>query len=163
MYRVLLFLLFPIFLFSQTKKYKVIKVKDGDTVSLLIDNKEETVRLSHIDCPEKKQDFGTKAKQVASDLCFGKYVSFRGKISRDRYQRILAELVLPNGRILNREMVRKGYAWHYKAYSKDKIYTELEEKARSQKIGLWADKHAVAPWEWRKNKKTNTQKMVAAK
>lgn len=47
--------------------YKVIGVKDGDTFVLLIDGKEQTVRFAHIDCPEKKQPFGTKAKQFVSE------------------------------------------------------------------------------------------------
>ena len=64
----------PDLVFKNTEGYKVIGIKDGDTFVLLIDGKEQSVRLEHIDCPEKKQPFGSKAKQFASDLCFGKYV-----------------------------------------------------------------------------------------
>jgi endonuclease YncB( thermonuclease family) len=53
----------------ESNSYKVIGIKDGDTFVILIDGKEQVVRLEHIDCPEKKQPFGTKAKQFASDLC----------------------------------------------------------------------------------------------
>ncbi len=152
MYKFLLAFFFPIFLFSQnTITYKVTKIKDGDTICLLINNKEETVRLLHIDCPEKKQAFGTKAKQVTSDLCFGKYVKLKSNYKRDRYNRILGEIVLPNGRILNRELVRRGLAWQYKTYSKDPIYADLEMKAKKAKVGLWSDKKPIAPWEYRKN------------
>ena len=59
---------------NETDGYKVIGIKDGDTFVVLIDGKELVIRLEHIDCPEKKQPFGTKAKQFASDLCFGKNV-----------------------------------------------------------------------------------------
>jgi len=51
---------------------KVIGIKDGDTFEVLYDNQPERVRLAEIDCPEKAQAFGTKAKQYVSDLCFGK-------------------------------------------------------------------------------------------
>src|SRR5690554_2704009 len=70
--------------------HKVIGIKDGDTFVLLIDGKEQTVRLEHIDCPEKRQPFGTKAKQFASDLCFGEKVVLR-KSGTDRYRRIRSE------------------------------------------------------------------------
>src|SRR5690554_2826483 len=62
---------------EEEQTHKVIGIKDGDTFVLLIDGKEETVRLEHIDCPEKRQPFGTKAKQFASDLCFGDRKSTR--------------------------------------------------------------------------------------
>ena len=64
---------------SETSGYKVIGIKDGDTYVVLIDGKEQVIRLEHIDCPEKKQPFGTKAKQFASDLCFGQFVQVNHK------------------------------------------------------------------------------------
>jgi micrococcal nuclease len=54
---------------------KIVGVTDGDTVKLLTaDFTEIKVRLEGIDCPEKNQAFGQKAKQFTSDLCFGKQV-----------------------------------------------------------------------------------------
>lgn len=151
----LLFLLFPFFLFSQT--YKVIKIKDGDTVGILMNGKEETIRLAHIDCPEKKQPFGNNAKQFVSKLCFGKYVKIVGDFKRDRNKRIIAEIILPNGKNINKELVKNGLAWHFTRYSKDKTYAQLELIARKQKIGLWKDKNPIAPWNWRKYSKLRSQ------
>lgn len=146
----LLFLLFLIcpFVFSQT--YKVIGIKDGDTVSILMDGKEKTVRLAHIDCPEKKQPFGTKAKEAISELCFGKFVTLVGDGKTDRNGRSIAELILPNGVNVNKALVKMGLAWHFKKYSKDDSYTKLEIAARNKKAGLWKDKNPIAPWNWRK-------------
>ena len=48
-------------------------------------------------------------------------------------------------------MVRNGFAWNYKAYSKSVDFRQLEFGARIEKRGLWADKNAVPPWEWRKH------------
>ena len=114
---ILLVLFFSLFTFSQT--YKVIGIKDGDTVSILMGGKEKTVRLAHIDCPEKKQPFGTQAKTAVSDLCFGKYISLVGNGKTDRNGRLIAELILPNGVNVNKTLVKLGLAWHFKQYSKD--------------------------------------------
>lgn len=149
-FKSLLFLLFPLFLFSQKTFYKVVRIKDGDTVCLLMNGKEEVIRLAHVDTPEKKQAFGTKAKQATSNLCFGKLVSLKSNAKKDRYQRIVAELILENGRNVNRELVKKGMAWHYKAYSNDESYGKLEATARKNKTGLWRDKKPMAPWKYRK-------------
>ncbi|MBQ0151965.1 MAG: thermonuclease family protein [Chryseobacterium sp.] len=149
-FKFLLFLFLPLFVFSQKTFYKVVRIKDGDTVCLLMNGKEEVIRLGHIDTPEKKQAFGTRAKQATSDLCFGKMVSLKGNAKRDRYQRIVAELILPNGANVNRELVKKGMAWHYKAYSNDDSYAKLEATARKNKTGLWKDKKPMEPWKYRK-------------
>ena len=51
---------------------KVVGVKDGDTYVTLIDKTQITIRLEHVDCPEKKQAYGQVAKQFGSNFCFGK-------------------------------------------------------------------------------------------
>ncbi len=131
--------------------YKVIGIKDGDTFVLLMAGKEQVVRLAHIDCPEKKQPFGNNAKQFASGLCFGKYVTLIHNNKYDRDKRLIAEVILPDGRNVNREMVRNGFAWHFKKYSDSKEYARLEIEARTNKSGLWNDPDPVAPWSWRKH------------
>jgi endonuclease YncB( thermonuclease family) len=135
--------------------YKVIGVKDGDTFVILLDGKEQTVRFAHIDCPEKKQPFGNKAKQFVSDMCFGSYVKLiiNEKNKFDRNKRLIAEIILSDGRNLNKELVRNGLAWHFKKYSKSEEYSELENEARNNKIGIWSEPNPIAPWEWRKSKR----------
>lgn len=161
-YKTFLLFLFPIIIFSQNKSYKVIGVKDGDTVEILMDGKPQVVRLSHIDCPEKKQPFGNNAKQFASDLCFGKKVKLSTGWKKDRNKRLLAEIILSNGKNLNKELVKNGFAWHYKKYSKDNSYDDLEKQARKQKLGLWNDKNPTAPWEWRKSRKKSSQQSFSS-
>jgi micrococcal nuclease len=89
---------------------------------------------------------------------FSRIVTVREK-GRDRFGRTLAEIALPDGRILNRELVANGFAWHYKRYSSDLGLARLEETARAQKRGLWVDAHPVAPWEFRR---LETQKKPGA-
>jgi micrococcal nuclease len=156
----LLLLFFTFYFITNSQTYKVIGVKDGDTVSILMEGKEQTVRLAHIDCPEKKQPYGTKAKQVVSDLCFGQYVKLIGDGKMDRYKRLIAEIVLPNGININQKLVKNGLAWHFKKYSKDSKYAQLETEARTKKAGLWKEKDPIAPWAWRKARKSAPKKSV---
>lgn len=136
-----------------TYKGTIVGVSDGDTIKLLTsDFTEIKIRLEGIDCPEKNQAFGQKAKQFTSDLCFGKQVSFQ-KTGQDRYGRSLGYIILPDGRNLNKEILRAGYAWHYKKYNQSKELSDLETKAKAAKKGLWSDQNAMAPWEFRKLKK----------
>lgn len=131
---------------------KVTAIKDGDTFKVFADGKETTIRLAHVDCPEKKQPFGKHAKQLAADLCFGKRVTIVSDGTTDRYKRLVAEVYVGK-KCVNQQLVQKGMAWHYKKYSKSMLYTKLEIKARKNKAGLWTDATAIAPWEWRKNRR----------
>lgn len=129
--------------------YKVIAIKDGDTFVLLMNNREQVVRFAHIDCPERKQPFGNRAKQFVADRCFNKYVYLLHHYKYDRNKRLIAEVMLEDGQNLNKELVKNGLAWHFKKYSDDTAYAALEAAARQQRKGLWKDDTCVAPWEWR--------------
>lgn len=132
---------------------KVIGIKDGDTFEVLYDNTPERVRLAEIDCPEKKQAFGMRAKQFASDLCFGKTVTVVNT-GRDRYGRIVGKITTEDGTNVNEELVKAGFAWHYKQYSDNAQLDEYEQQAREQRLGLWADNNPTPPWDYRKSKRT---------
>lgn len=131
---------------------RVVGVSDGDTIKILRDRTEVRVRLEGVDCPESSQPHGKRAKQFTSDFCFGKIVGVQEK-EKDRYGRTVGEVFLPDGSSLNRELVRNGYAWWYKAYSKDTSLGTLEAEARAARRGLWADKNPMPPWEFRKTKR----------
>jgi micrococcal nuclease len=112
----------------------------------------ERIRLWGIDCPEAKQAFGTRAKQFTGDLAFGKMVTVQVR-DVDRYKRTVAEIMLPDGRNLNRELVRVGLAWWYQRYARhEAVLADLEAEARAAHRGLWADKDPIPPWEFRKPK-----------
>ena len=131
---------------------KVIKVADGDTVTILTPaNQQIRVRLNCIDAPEKKQAFGQKAKQSLSDLVFGKTVEVE-KHDIDRYGRIVGTVYL-NGLDINLVQVERGYAWVYKQYCSNNIYYEAENIAKSKQIGLWSQPNPIPPWAYRRNSK----------
>ena len=80
----------------------------------------------------------TRAKQFTSGLAFGKTVVVRVR-GRDRYGRTIGDVILPDGRNLNQELVRAGYAWWFRRYSADQRLAALEAQARASRRGLWAD------------------------
>ncbi len=132
---------------------KVVGVSDGDTIAVLIDWTPVKIRLAGIDCPETGQDFGSRAKAATSELAFGKMVTVHQR-GHDRYGRIVADVILPDGRNLNHELVRGGLSWWYRKYAQhDPILPKLEGEAQAAKVGLWSQANPVPPWDWRPPRK----------
>jgi endonuclease YncB( thermonuclease family) len=130
---------------------KVIAITDGDTIVVLTsENKQVKIRLEGIDCPELKQDFGKRAKQATSDLCFGKEVKIV-QTGKDRYGRTLA-YVYTGDKCVNHELLKSGMAWHFKKYNNDARLIVFESMARKSKVGIWSVKGQIPPWEFRKKK-----------
>lgn len=129
---------------------RVVGVTDGDTIKVLREGRAETVRLQGVDAPEKRQAYGERARRFVADLAFDRPVVVRAT-GRDRNGRLLGEVVLPDGRSLNQELVRAGYAWWFRKYSRDVRLARLEEEARQGRRGLWADHAPEPPWEYRVN------------
>jgi micrococcal nuclease len=127
---------------------RVVGVTDGDTLTVLRDGRAVTVRLVGIDAPEKGQAFGQRAKQFASGLAYGTTVAVR-VAGHDRHGRLLGEVTLADGRSLNQELVRAGFAWWFRRYSRDSRLGQLEDEAREGRRGLWADRTPLAPWDYR--------------
>jgi endonuclease YncB( thermonuclease family) len=139
---------------AQEFSAKVVGVSDGDTITVLKDRTQVHVRLNGIDCPEKGQAFGGRAKEFTSEHAVGKVVTIRPQTT-DRYGRIVAEVLLQDGKSLNHELVRAGFAWWFRKYAPDDTELKrLEEEARGSKRGLWADAHPISPWEWRNERAT---------
>ena len=137
-------------LFGQTSFYwKVIGIKDGDTLEILtVDKKTLTIRLNGSDAPEKNQAYGQKSKENLSKLIFGKQLKIYS-FGNNRYGRLLADIYLDSINV-NYYQVENGFAWHFKKYSKDEYLAQLENRARAQKFGLWQEKNPMAPWDFRK-------------
>ena len=130
----------------------LVSVLNGDTIEVLHKKRPERIRLSGIDCPEKGQPFGEKAKQATPALVFGKEVTVQTQ-GKDKYRRTLADMLLPDGTNVNDELVKDGWCWWYRKYAPGNTTLErLEAEARESRMGLWADPHPVPPWEWRKRK-----------
>lgn len=123
-------------------------VSDGDTFSMLIDGQSTRVRLAQIDAPEKKQPFGRRSEEALRELIWKRQVSVTWR-QLDRYQRPIVQARV-DGLDVNAELVRLGWAWVYTQYATDQSLGALEQQARRERRGLWADAHPMEPWEWRK-------------
>jgi endonuclease YncB( thermonuclease family) len=132
---------------------RVVAITDGDTIRVLRGTEQVRVRLHGIDTPEKRQALGTRARQYAGELAHEKLVRVEVK-DTDRNGRIVGVVILPDGRNLNHELVRAGFAWWFEKYARnDDDLARLEQEARKAKRGLWADASPVAPWEFRHQRK----------
>jgi endonuclease YncB( thermonuclease family) len=121
----LAFLLFTLTASAENITGRVIGVTDGDTVTLLDNDKQQhKIRLSGIDAPEKAQAFGTKSKQSLSDCAYNHPAKVE-YTKRDRYQRIVGK-VLVSGRDCNLQQIRSGMAWHYKKYAGEQSAADRE-------------------------------------
>ena len=137
---------------------RVIGVTDGDTITVLQGQTQVKVRLEGIDAPEKSQAFGSKSKAELSSLVYSKTVTVQ-KTGTDNYGRTLARINV-NGKDAAEFMLSKGMAWHYKEYSKDQTLSEMEQKARTAKLGLWSEENALAPWEFRRRQRDNSRSVT---
>ena len=141
-----------VFFFTYTNiKSQDIKITDGDTIKI----NGEKIRFSGIDTPELNQSCakkgvrnscGLKAKQILIDKIVDNKVKCI-KEGKDRYKRILAECFV-NNESLSRYLVRSGYAFAYRKYSKKFIIDE--DYARVNKLGMWSMEFEY-PWDFRKN------------
>lgn len=133
-------------------------VIDGDTIA--IEGLQSRIRLNGIDAPEGRQTCddaqgkrylcGSRSADALRDL-----IGRNGRVDcketdRDRYGRIVA-ICHSNGREINREMVRLGWAVDFVRYSNG-LYAVEEKEAQTARRGLWAGQF-VLPWEWRNGKR----------
>lgn len=132
---------------------RVVRVIDGDTVSVLSGNEMYRVRLNGIDAPESKQAYGQRSKQSLIALAAQKNVLVISD-KQDRYGRYLGTL-MNGGLNINAQQVEKGMAWAYRFHGKatDMKMLTIEKIARSSGVGLWADPNPVEPWKWRRSEK----------
>ncbi|HEE5902724.1 thermonuclease family protein [Acinetobacter baumannii] len=136
---------------------KVTYVYDGDTISVTKPNNTKyRVRLVNIDAPEvahkekaaPAQPYSAQAKQYLMSMVMNQNVLIK-EHGTDNYGRFLGEVYL-NKLNVNKAMVASGYAWAYRYKLADQEYLQLENNARTKKIGLWKSPNPINPYEWRK-------------
>jgi len=130
--------------------YKVSKVTDGDTITVIIDGTEEKVRLIGINTPETVDPrravecFGKEASERMKEIASGEIVRLEYDDSqslRDTYGRLLAYIYLEDGQMINRKMVAEGYAYEYTyltPYRYQSEFRQLQKLAQTAERGLWS-------------------------
>ncbi len=139
---------------ATTLQGMVVQVSDGDTLTVLDDQKNQhKIRLQGIDAPEKSQPFGQKSKQSLNQLVHSQLVTVEFQ-KKDKYGRIVGKVLL-NGMDVCLEQIKLGMAWHYRQYKSEQpkedqdTYPQAEQTARAKVMGLWKDKSPTPPWEFR--------------
>lgn len=144
---------------------EVIKVYDGDTITLRAQGKQHKIRLYGLDAPEIAQSFGKESREYLLGLC-PLQAKAQVKIKdSDKYGRIVGIVLCPDTKPknpaskstnknyidVNAALVKHGYAWAYEDYTK--AYVPLELYARIHKLGLWAQGNPIRPSVYRRQSK----------
>ena len=133
-------------------KGKVVKVTDGDSINILIDDTQIRIRLAEIDAPERGQPYWKKSREALANYVAGKEVEVF-EVSIDRYQRVVGQVYIGDLWV-NGALVRGWYAYVYPKYATSERLYEFEEEARENQAGIWKlpESDRMKPWEWRKQK-----------
>lgn len=134
----------------QPGTYRVVSFSDGDTIIVDMNGAEETIRFIGVDTPETHdprkpvQCFGITASNFTKNLIGNSTVRLEAdplNTNRDRYNRLLRYVYLPDGKLVNAEIIRQGYGFAYLSFplTKAEEFRILEREAREQNRGLWAD------------------------
>lgn len=133
---------------------RVSRINDGDSIEVDLDSGHARVRFSAVDTPEWDQPYGTQSSAaLKAMLPIGSRVQLE-VVSQDSFKRIVATVWLVEGDRLtniNEAMLLQGHAWALRRYMKDPKFCDMEQEARSKKLGLWAQpvKDWIYPPEWR--------------
>jgi micrococcal nuclease len=135
-------------LLAQTFTARVIRVIDGDTVAVLSGATETRIRLAECDAPESAQPFGPNATHFTTSIALGHTVTVYVQ-DKDHYGRTIAHIITEQGLDVSTELIRVGFAWWYRQYSRNPALGDLEAQAHSAHRGLWIDPNPTPPWNWR--------------
>lgn len=148
---------------SQTKQttrpgLEVVRVKDGDTITVMASGLPVDIRLRGIDAPEishRKKDpdqpFGQEAKAYLLKVLDNKNVRIEG-IKKGYYGRLLSTIYL-NGLDINMELVKQGLAVCYPEKTKSEECKQAQKHARIKRKGIWSQNDSITPKQWRKSHK----------
>lgn len=138
---------------------KVIRVADGDTITLRGEHANHRIRLASIDAPEKGsgskrpgQPFGEASRKYLAGQVAGKTLTLQC-YETDRYGRHICDIPLGDY-TANQLLVYAGMAWANRQgedkYLRDRSLLTLQQDAQDNRRGLWAEPGAIAPWQWRR-------------
>lgn len=133
---------------SQPGLYRVEEASDGDTIIVNMNGTREIVRFIGIDTPETHhpdrpvQCYGREASEFTRLLLVDKAVRLEAdplNTNRDRYDRLLRYVYLPDGTLVNSVIIEEGYGFSYTSFpfSKTDEFNALEYKAKENRKGLW--------------------------
>lgn len=130
--------------------YSVVRFSDGDTFTVDMNGQKETVRLIGVDTPETHdpdvpvQCYGPAASAYTKNLIGTNKVRLEAdptNQNRDRYNRLLRYVYLPDGRLVQAELIKNGYGFAYTSFpfTKKEEFVKLQDQAREENKGLWGN------------------------
>lgn len=133
----------------QAGYYNVAQFDDGDTVIVDMNGTEEKIRFIGVDTPETKdprkpvQCFGRKASEFTKNLIGDNPIRLEAdptNTNRDRYNRLLRYVYLPDGTLVNLEIIKQGYGFAYLSFPVQKAeeFHLAQKQAREKGLGLWS-------------------------
>lgn len=134
---------------SQPGLYRVTEVFDGDTIAVDMNGKKEKIRMIGVDTPETHdprkavQCFGESASSFSREKLLNKEVRLEAdptNQNRDRYDRLLRYVYLPDNTLINAELISEGYGFAYTSFpfQKSDEFRELQRLAQEENRGLWS-------------------------
>jgi endonuclease YncB( thermonuclease family) len=125
---------------------EVVRIIDGDTVSVRVQQHVLNLHLRQIDAPEIGQPYGKDALDALTELCDAKTATL-DHLGVDSERRIVGEIECA-GVDAEQEQVRRGLAWVRGSNSADPALQKLQDDARAEGRGLWSEAAPVPPWQW---------------
>lgn len=130
--------------------YAVTRFSDGDTITIDMNGQKETIRMIGVDTPETHdpdtpvQCYGPAASAYTKNLIGNNKVRLEAdptNQNRDRYNRLLRYVYLPDGRLVQAEIIKNGYGFAYTLFpfTKSKEFAGLQDQAKTQTKGLWGN------------------------
>lgn len=134
---------------NQPGLYSIVRFDDGDTIQVDMNGKTEKIRFIGVDTPETHdprkavQCFGFAAAEFTKNLIGDSPVRLEAdplNTNRDRYDRLLRYVYLPDGTLINAEIIKQGYGFAYTSFPFGKIeeFKQLQQEAQQANRGLWA-------------------------
>lgn len=128
--------------------YRVAKFEDGDTITVDMNGTLERIRMIGVDTPETQdprvpvQCYGKAASEFTKNLIGANAVRLEAdptNTNRDRYNRLLRYVYLPDNRMVNAEIIKSGYGFAYTLFPFEKLeeFRTYQNQAREQNLGLW--------------------------
>lgn len=127
--------------------HQVIAIDDGDSLTLLVNERPVEINLANIDAPERRQPWGYRSRNSLVELCWGSDAVYE-TLYVNQHKQVMA-VVQCAGVNVNRVQVDRGVAWVHPDHNIDVALPGLEAVARAERRGLWSDKNPVPPWEFK--------------
>jgi endonuclease YncB( thermonuclease family) len=134
----------------------VLSVASGDMLTARCEKQTYKVQVAGIDAPEAGQPYGDKSRQALSQLCLQEQAVLR--IESKAADGTAVAHVDCHGLNVSEFLLKGGMAWAAGQTIGAAELKQLEEGARTGKVGLWADPAPVEPSQWRKQHSANTLK-----